>query len=87
LKQIGTASQQLNNADFIVIDVILQQHILTELSQLLLESTIWFDSTNGECFVSHFDDGLVYPQFKMLAKVRKKLLFIVNIAYIIYICI
>jgi len=68
LAQLTHILAELEESDFVVIDSILQRHVLTSLSHTLLTSTIWFDVTNGQAFVARHDDGLVYNAFARLAQ-------------------
>lgn len=61
-------------SDFMVMDVLLQDQAMRDMSTALLTSTVWFDVTNGGSFVSHPDDGLVFESVKTLTKVRVALL-------------
>lgn len=56
-------------ADFTVVDVLLKDAALAEMTRALLTSTIWFDTTNGFSFVSHHDDGLVLESIRSLTQV------------------
>eukprot|EP01034_Spumella_vulgaris_P023136 gene23136-29329_t len=57
-----------DRSDFMVVDVLLKDDALRQMSTALLTSTVWFDATNGICFVAHSDDGLVLPSVKVLAQ-------------------
>lgn len=67
LQQLDTVAEQLAEHDFIVFDDILTEAALQLLSDMLLQSTIWFDLTNGMAFVAHHDDGLPQSAFRDLA--------------------
>ena len=75
IKYIQSIADTLT-ADFNVVDVLLKDSALLEISKALLTSTIWFDSSNGLGFVSHHDDGLVLESIRTLTQVLYcKLLF------------
>lgn len=50
------------------VDGILTEPALAALSSALLLSTIYFDLTNGQAFVSHDDDGLAFNVFNKVGK-------------------
>jgi hypothetical protein len=60
LKSVMT---RLENADFFVVDDVLELSALASLSRLLLTSTFWFDATNGVSFAAHSDDGMTQQSF------------------------
>jgi hypothetical protein len=68
LNQLRAVSHELVLNDFIVVDVILQTESLQKMARFLLQSTIWFDCTNGRAAVSHHDDGLVDDAFAHLSQ-------------------
>lgn len=68
LKEVSMQSA-LDRNDYIVLDVIMQQNALQDLHASLLNSSIWFDVTNGAAFVSHHDDGLMLSSVMSLAQV------------------
>jgi hypothetical protein len=70
LQQVHLAVDALlDTNDFAVVDVVLQKAAISHLAGLLLSSTVWFDVTNGKAFASHWDDGLIFPEFRQLAQV------------------
>ena len=64
MQQLKLISEVINTIDFIVLDEILQEDALIFLNSILLQSTIWFDTTNGVVFASHHNDGLFHNSFK-----------------------
>jgi hypothetical protein len=58
-----------DRSDFMVVDVLLKEEALNRAGAALLASTVWFDVTNGICFVAHSDDGLVLPSIRVIAQV------------------
>lgn len=62
-----TTSFEVN--DYAVLDNFLDHSTVHSLSQLLLQSSVWFDSTNGQMFATHPDDGLPFTSFQHLAEV------------------
>ena len=70
MKYLRTIHGELQANDFIVVDVILKEAALQELSRLLLSSTVWFDVTNGAAFASHHDDGLTFRSVQTLVQVQ-----------------
>lgn len=69
LMEIRRGSMQMEENDFVVIDVIAKPSNLRKIAQDLRMSTIWFDMTNGQVFASHPNDGLFLPQIHQLATV------------------
>jgi hypothetical protein len=65
-----------DRSDFMVVDVLLKEEALSRMGAALLASTVWFDVTNGICFVAHSDDGLVLPSVGVLAQVSPHCLWI-----------
>ncbi len=64
VEQLKLISEDINTIDFIVLDEILHEDALRVLNTILLQSTIWFDITNGVVFASHHNDGLFHNSFK-----------------------
>ena len=74
LKHLQKAYLELNRNDFAVIDILLDTKLVSEMSHILLTSTIWFDSTNGKAFAAHADDGLgIYSIFSNFCRVLLQL--------------
>ncbi len=69
----SVAQSSLRENDFLVVDVLLREPAMRQLSAALLTSTVWFDSTNGLSFAAHFDDGLVLESVRNLAQVSQPL--------------
>ncbi len=70
LDHIGTMMKGIESMDFLVVDGILLPKVIPSLIGILLMSTIWFDLSTGNTFVTHSDDGLIYKPFHQLGKVR-----------------
>lgn len=66
-QQMSFIIDELSNVDFVVVDVILTRKSLDKIYNILLTSTIWYDTSNGQAFVTHKDDGLVHSSFSNLA--------------------
>ncbi len=64
IEQLKLISEVINTIDFIVLDEILHEDALKICNSILLQSTIWFDTTNGVVFASHHNDGLFHNSFK-----------------------
>ena len=64
---------QISLHDFVVVNVALKKPALQALSNILLTSFVWFDSTNSRTFVAHHDDGLAHDAFFQLAQEISKL--------------
>lgn len=56
--------------DFLVLDLLLKQEYLEHCVNALLQSSVWFDSSNGVAVVSHHDQGLIFPSIRVLAQVN-----------------
>ena len=70
MKYLNSLRREVDQHDYLVVDVILQDNAMKQLSKLLLSSTVWFDVTNAAAFVSHHDDGLVFPSLHTLVQVN-----------------
>lgn len=71
LKYLQSIAGDTEKSDFMVVDVLLQEPALRAISTALLSSTVWYDVTNGDTYVSHSDDGLgVFESVKTLTQVR-----------------
>lgn len=70
IQYLHSIRNELQTHDFVVVDVILKDAALRELSRLLLASTVWFDVTNGAAFAAHHDDGLAFPSLHTLVQVN-----------------
>ena len=73
IQYLHSIRSELQAHDFIVVDVILKDLAMRQLTRLLLSSTVWFDVTNGASFAAHHDDGLVFPSVHTLVQVRSGL--------------
>jgi len=71
LLQLRKAAESIQESDYLVVDVFLRKNALHEIVNLMLRSTIWFDSLNGISVASHHDDGLVFPVFQQLSQVSR----------------
>lgn len=71
MNYLHSIRREVDKHDYLVVDVILQDAAMKQLSQLMLSSTVWFDASNGAAFVSHHDDGLVFPTVHTLVKVYR----------------
>ena len=69
IQYLHSIRNELLAHDFVVVDVILKEAALLELSRLLLSSTVWFDVTNGAAFAAHHNDGLAFPSVHTLVQV------------------
>ena len=56
----------LKENDFVVMDSLVENRPARILSTLLLGSTIWYDMGNGNGFLSHSNDGLVFEMIQAL---------------------
>lgn len=74
IQYLHSIRNELQSHDFVVVDVILKDAALRELSRLLLSSTVWFDVTNGAAFAAHHNDGLAFPSVHTLVQVDKLIL-------------
>jgi hypothetical protein len=68
LRSIGV-QHTIEENDFVVLDTLLHVDVIDYLFEVLSTSFIWFDSTNGAAFASHWDDGL--SQISTLASIAK----------------
>lgn len=69
ISQLKQAAKQANDVDYFVVDVVVQDPHLEQITSQLMRSTIWFDLTNGAALCSHYDDGLSFHSFKSLSQV------------------
>jgi hypothetical protein len=70
MSHISTMMQGIDSMDFLVVDGVLLPTVLPSLLGMALQSTIWFDVSTGNSFISHSDDGLVQSAFHQLGKVN-----------------
>mmetsp|Transcript_25503 Transcript_25503/g.37637 ORF Transcript_25503/g.37637 Transcript_25503/m.37637 type:complete len:1617 (-) Transcript_25503:131-4981(-) len=68
LDYIKSVVRGIDSVDFFVIDGVLVSEALSQLADLLLSSTIWFDVANGFAFAAHSDDGLAQSSFHELGQ-------------------
>lgn len=68
IQHLINVSKQTADNDYFVVDIVLQERSRQLLADMLLESTVWFDSTNGQALCSHLDDGLSFPSINSLSK-------------------
>jgi hypothetical protein len=69
IAHLSDLNQHASDADYFVVDSVLQSEALQHFSSLLLHSTVWFDLTNGFAFCTHHDDGLHFSSITSLAQV------------------
>lgn len=69
VEQLATAIASLRSGtvDAITVDNVLTETVLAAASSALMLSTIYFDLTNGQTFVSHDDDGLAFGVFAKIS--------------------
>jgi hypothetical protein len=69
MQYLHSLRREVDQHDFLVVDVILQDAAMQKIAQMLLSSTVWFDATNGAAFAAHHDDGLVFKSIHTLVQV------------------
>jgi hypothetical protein len=70
LSKMPELLEGLRDNDFVVLDMIMENRPARALSSALLGSTVWFDSGNGQAFMTHSNDGFVFEAAHKLGKVR-----------------
>jgi len=62
-RSLQASDLDVGEADFMVLDMVVNVQTMRAMAAILLTSTVWFDSMNGQAVGAHHDDGLVHKIF------------------------